>query len=172
MQEFTSAGTSLNQVPGAWNLIHDKVDDTFSFKISRLLDYGGGKYDKFTDQLAYCNIENFVLDPYNRTMTHNTLVRKALEQQPADAAICANVLNVIKEPAVRQEALEIIRELTKIGGQVFFTVHEGNKTSRGRRSKDDCWQANRPTKNYLREIKKVFPGATRKGKLIIATRGE
>ena len=170
MQKITSAGTSLNQVPAIWNLIHN-VDDTFSFGINRLLDYGGGKYDKFTEQLANCGVENFVFDPYNRSTIHNSLVREALEQFPADAAVCSNVLNVIKEPAARQEVLKNIRELTKIGGLVFFTVYEGKKTSRGKITTKG-FQAHRPTKNYLREIKKVFPGATRKGKLIIATRGE
>jgi hypothetical protein len=170
-QRHTSAGTCLNQVPGVFRLINKTFERPHHFwtYTDDVLDYGGGRFDTFTDHLGKMGVRNWVYDPYNRTDAHNDLVRKMLTVKKADAAVCSNVLNVVKEPTVRRAILEDIRMLTSPGGSVFITVHEGNRTSRGRKTKRG-WQANRPTRNYLREIRKVFPGAfvCHGGKLIYA----
>jgi len=159
-QTITSAGTCLNQVPAVFKLILKTFErpDHFLAYTDDILDYGGGKYDTFTEFLGERGIRNWVLDPYNRSPEHNAFVRKMLRVKRADHAILSNVLNVIREPDVRREVLEDIARLTKPGGSVFITVHEGNRRSRGRRTPRG-WQANRPTKSYLREVRKVFPGA-------------
>jgi hypothetical protein len=56
------------------------------------------------------------------------------------------------------------------GGHVFITVYEGDKTSRGKRTTKG-WQAHRPAKNYMREIRKVFSAAWVHGSLIICEVG-
>lgn len=169
-QSITSADTCLNQVPAVFKLINKAMDmpEAFWAKTRDVVDFGGGKFDTFSRSLAKLGVRNFVYDPYNRSDEHNELVASLLEARPADVGICSNVLNVIKEPEARLRVLLDLCEMVQPGGEVFFTVHEGDKTSRGRKTSKG-WQANRPTKNYLREIRKVFPGAILVfGKLIIA----
>jgi hypothetical protein len=157
-QKFTSAKTDLKQVPAIFKLLMDNLErpELFFVRNPECLDYGGGAGEKLTSKFAKIGVRNFVLDPFNRSEEHNALVRRLLTVDKASFAICSNVLNVIKEPAVRMKVLQEIAKLTDPDGTVFFTVYDGNKTSRGCRTKDDCWQANRRLKSYIREIKKVF----------------
>ena len=168
MQAISSADTSLNQVPGTFKLAKRVVPGAWD-PHQVVLDYGGGKYDKFTRLLESLGLTSFVFDPYNRTEDHNARVRRRLERKPADVAVLANVLNVIRERAVRQEILRDLASMLKPAGNLFITVHEGDRNSVGRKTAKG-WQTNRPTKNYLREIRKVFPNAVLKagGKLIHA----
>jgi len=161
-QQFSSAKTDLKQVPAIYKLLNDGLERPVIFwgRTKEILDYGGGAGEKLTDKLAKLKVRNLVLDPFNRSEDHNALVRRLLTIRPADHAFCSNVLNVIKEPAVRMAALREIAALTSPEGCVFITVWEGNKSSRGRRSQEDCWQANRPLKSYVREIRKVFQEGT------------
>ena len=161
-QKFTSAKTDLKQVPAIFRLIMENLVRPHHFLAytDEILDYGGGASEKLTEKWASLQIRNLVLDPYNRSDDHNALIRQLLTVRPADHAICSNVLNVIKEPGVRMEVLREIAALTHPIGRVFITVYEGNKTSRGKRTKDDCWQNNRPLKSYVREIRKVFQTGT------------
>lgn len=156
-QKYTSAGTSLNQVPAVFKLLNDHLvrPAVFWGLTDETLDYGGGKYDTFSDELAKLRVRNWVYDPFNRSDEHNALVRRMLTVRPADHAFCSNVLNVIKEPKVRMEVLRDIAALTAPEGCVFFTVYEGDRSSHGRRTTKG-WQANRPLKSYTREIRKVF----------------
>jgi hypothetical protein len=157
-QKFTSAKTDLKQIPAIFKLLLkglERPEHFFAYN-RECLDYGGGASDKLTNEFAKMGVRNLVLDPYNRSEDHNKLVRQLLTTKPADFAICSNLLNVIKEPKVRMAALEEIAALTDPEGSVFFTVYEGNKTSRGRRTGPDQWQNNRPLKSYIREIRKVF----------------
>lgn len=157
-QSITSARTDLKQVPAIYKLLTEGLEqpELFFGLTHEILDYGGGAGDKLTDKFAKLKIRNLVLDPFNRSEGHNALVRRLLKVSPADHAICSNVLNVIKEPAARMKALQEIAALTDPDGYVFITVYEGNKSSRGRKTKKDCWQANRPLKSYAKELRKVF----------------
>lgn len=157
-QKYPSDKTSLRQVPAIFKLLNDNLVRPAHFwaYTNDTLDYGGGKFDLFSDELAKLRVRNWVYDPFNRSEDHNALVRRMLSIRPADHAFCSNVLNVIKEPAVRLEILRDIASLTDPDGYVFITVYEGNRTSRGRRTKKGCWQANRPLKSYVREVRKVF----------------
>jgi len=161
-QKFSSARTDLKQVPAIFKLLMENLERPSHFiaYTGEILDYGGGAGEKLTEKWAELRVRNLVLDPYNRSEEHNAFVRRLLTIKPADHAICSNVLNVIKEPAVRMKVLREIAALTDPLGQVFFTVYEGNKSSRGRRSQDDCWQANRPLKSYVKEVRKVFQTGT------------
>jgi methyltransferase family protein len=170
-QSITSAGTDLNQIPAIFRLINATVSfpEAYWAQTHDVLDFGGGRGDKFSDLLASLGVRNYVFDPFNRSEEHNALVERLLKARPADLAVCSNVLNVIKEPSVRREALKTIKSLTSPEANVFFTVYEGkHKDSRGRKTTKG-WQANRPTKSYIREIRKEFGTvALLNGKLIVA----
>jgi hypothetical protein len=166
-QKFTSAKTSVNQIPRIFKLIETHISPIEWVFVIDVLDYGGGKYDTLTDKFAKMGIRNWIYDPFNRSKDHNKLVKKLLQARPADAAICSNVLNVIKEPKIRKKVLLEIKRLVKINGFIYTSVYEGDESSKGRKTSKG-WQSHRPTKNYLREIKKVFPMTTRQGKLIIS----
>jgi 2-polyprenyl-3-methyl-5-hydroxy-6-metoxy-1,4-benzoquinol methylase len=169
MQRYPSNGTSIKQVPAILRLIDKQAEfpELFWARNRRVLDYGGGKYDELTNLLAERGVTSMVYDPFNRSEDHNKLVWKTFLHRRADIALCSNVLNVIKEPEVRREVLRDIKRMTKPSGMVFFTVYEGDKSSRGRKTTKG-WQANRPTRNYLREIRKEFASVQIKGKLIYA----
>lgn len=156
-QRYDSAKTSLKQVPAVFKLLNDNLERPALFwaYTDDVLDYGGGKYDLLTDKLAELRVRNWVYDPFNRSEDHNNLVRRMLTIKPADHAFCSNVLNVIKEPAVRMEVLRDIASLTGPDGYVFITVYEGDRSSRGRKTTKG-WQSNRPLKSYVREVRKVF----------------
>lgn len=161
MQTITSAKTSLNQVPAIFRLINQVMDRPAPFWVYNddVLDVGGGKYDLLTDKLAEIGVRNHVLDPFNRSEEHNERVRKLLSVRPADVALCSNVLNVIREVAARDAVHATIKRFTKPDGMAFFTVYEGDRSSRGRRTTKG-WQANRPTKNYTRELRRHYRRVT------------
>ncbi len=157
-QTITSAKTSLNQLPAVLRLINKIARDPLAFwcYADTMLDYGGGKYDQLTEALAKMKVRNLIYDPFNRSKEHNALVRQLVTTRPASHGICSNVLNVIREPAVRQKILRDMARWVEPGGNVFITVHEGDQSSKGERTIKG-WQAYRPAKNYMREIRKVFP---------------
>ena len=164
VQKISSAGTSVNQMPAVLRLLK-KIYDPEKWQGARfwvdtkmVLDYGGGKYDQLTDAFAEMGIVSLVYDPFNRGEDHNKLVLKILKARKADIGICSNVLNVIREPAARTETLEHLKIGVKEGGQIFITVYEGDKSSKGRQTSKG-WQAHRPAKNYMREIRRVFPNS-------------
>lgn len=171
MQAITSADTSLKQIPAILRLIDKNAENAARFwgRHNVVLDYGGGRYDELTKALKERGVVNLIYDPYNRSDEHNDLVRGILTTpfRAADIALCSNVLNVVREPEARREILRDIKLMTKDDGIVFFTVYEGDKSSRGRRTAKG-WQANRPTKNYVREIRREFHSVVVKGKLIYA----
>lgn len=163
-QEFTSENTSINstKLPAIFKLV--------KFEPNTInIDYGGGKFDNVADYLTQYDVINLVYDPYNRSAEHNkeviSTVRKA---GGADTATCSNVLNVIKEPEVRQNVLNNMSKLVKSGGTIYITVYEGKGDGAEGPTKSG-YQLNRKTADYLEEIQQVFPNAKRKGKLIVAT---
>jgi hypothetical protein len=160
-QEFTSEGTSLNQVPAlhkgiAWQ------PGTTNF------DLGGGKYDTATEHLADKGVTNHVIDPFNRTAEHNDAVQEAIRRNPTDTGTLANVLNVVKEPEVRQQILQQLADGVKPGGKVYISTYEGSGSGEGAPSTRG-WQENRNTASYLDEVKQVFPDAHMEGKTIVGT---
>ena len=157
-QRISSAATSLNQIPAAFNQLNKALarPEAFWAGITDCLDYGGGRYDTFSDRLAEMRVRNWVYDPYNRSAEHNAFVRKMLWVSPADIAFCCSVLNVIREPEVRQDVLRDIARMVKPDSSVIISVYEGNGTSRGRKTSKG-WQANRKLKNYVKEVQQVFP---------------
>lgn len=163
-QEFTSENTSINsgRLPAVFNMV--------SFEPGTVnIDYGGGRFDNVAEYLTQYDVVNLVYDPYNRTAEHNKeVIRLIREHGGADTATCSNVLNVIKEPEVRLNVLNNIKKLVKSGGIVYITVYEGKGNAAEGPTKSG-YQLNRKTADYMEEVQQVFPDATRKGKLIVAT---
>lgn len=162
-QEFTSENTSINssKLPAIFKMI-SLEPGTIN------IDYGGGRFDNVADYLTQFDVINLVYDPYNRTPEHNKeVIRTVRKAGGADTATCSNVLNVIKEPEVRQNVLQNIKKLVKPNGTVYITVYEGSGRGNEGPTKSG-YQLNRKTEDYLDEIKQVFPDAVRKGKLIVA----
>lgn len=163
-QEFTSENTSINsnKLPAIFKLV--------KFEPNTInIDYGGGKFDNVADYLTQYDVINLVYDPYNRSAEHNKEVISTIRKAGgADTATCSNVLNVIKEPEVRQNVLSNMSKLVKSGGTIYITVYEGKGDGAEGPTKSG-YQLNRKTADYLEEIQQVFPNAKRRGKLIVAT---
>lgn len=163
-QKISSAKTSINakQLPAIFRLA--------KFKPNTInLDMGGGKFDNAAEELAKVDVTNLVYDPYNRTQEHNNeVVAQIRKNGGADTATISNVLNVIAEPEARQTVLRNTKRLLKPNGTVYITVYEGDRSGEGRETSSG-YQLNKPTKDYMEEISKVFPNVQRRGKLIIAS---
>ncbi len=163
-QEHTSADTSLNQVSSG---IKHAVKSGLIKPNSVNVDNGGGKYD-----LGKTHVESnipgaklHVHDPFNRSEEHNSTVKSSTTGK-ADYVGMHNVLNVIKEPAHREQALHQVKSFMKPKtGIAHITVYEGDKSGNSRMSKADkgrgsSWQEHRATSTYVPEVKKVFPDST------------
>jgi hypothetical protein len=163
-QEHASAETSLNQVSSG---IKHAVTKGLIKPNSVNVDNGGGRFDLGKNHVE-SNVEGAKLhvhDPYNRSEEHNEEVRNKTHGK-ADYVGLHNVLNVIKEPEARKEALEQTKKFMKPKtGVAHITVYEGDRTGNGRMSKKDrgkgsSWQNHRPTSSYVDEVKSVFPEDT------------
>ena len=163
-QEFDSADTSINstKLPAIYKMISIPEGSVG-------IDFGGGKWDNAIEHIRDLGATLCVYDPYNRSKAYNKETLKTLRANGgADWAVTSNVLNVIKEPSARKAVLENISKITKPGAPIYITVYEGRGDSKAGQTKSG-YQLNRKTKDYMEEIQEVFPDATRKGKLIVAT---
>lgn len=167
-QEFTSANTSINskKIPALFTMTKANFEpDTINF------DIGGGKYDTATDYLHGLNVKNLIWDKYNRSEEWNKNVTDTLIKcGGADTVTISNVLNVIEEWDCRHELLEMAYAFSKPTATIYITVYEGNKSGIGKQTKDDCYQLNRATADYVGEILTVFPHVKRYGKLIVCSK--
>ena len=162
-QQFTSAGTSLNQVPA----LHKKLVNVYGLEPGTVnFDNGAGKFDKATDFFAENGVANVRYDPYNLPEDVNAAADDYLGL--CDTSTCANVLNVIKEPEVQKDVLRRSKEMLKPGGVLYVSVYEGDRSGVGRQSKNDCWQNNMPLKDYLPVVLEVFDHAEARGGVITA----
>lgn len=160
-QNISSAGTSIKQVPA---LFRNK--DVHFGKTN--IDIGGGRFDLATDYLKSIGTKNYVFDPYNRGEETNSATLKYLQSgKKADTATCANVLNVIAEPAARANVILETAKAIKDDGTAYFMVYEGDGSGEGKQTSAG-YQNNRKTADYVGEIEQYFDDVTRKGKLIIA----
>jgi SAM-dependent methyltransferase len=157
-QEFSSAATSINKnkLPEAYSTIHKKI----GWKPNTVhIDIGGGKFDNAVEFLGKLGVNAHVFDPFNRSEEHNSKVMENVGKAGADSASLFNVLNVIKEPEYRQEALRTAHKALKPGGKIFISIYEGDKTGVGKKTKADSWQNNMATAAHLPEVQKIFPNA-------------
>ena len=162
-QKYSSKDTCLNQVAAIYN--------KFQFpKGSRVLDYGGGRYDKAKQYMAENGVEVMVYDKYNRTPDHNAVVMAKAKQNTPDYVVCSNVLNVIAEDEIVDEVLFNLASFT--GSTVLITVYEGNGTGVGKVTTKG-YQRNAKLCSYLPMVEKYFVVQKRNGVLICTgKRGE
>ena len=167
-QSIPSAKTSINS--GKLPVLFSKV----KFNSGTVnLDIGGGKFDNATEHLANQGIASYIYDPYNRTDEHNKMAAAATQDGQSDTVTISNVLNVIKEQDARNEVLQNAVDAVKQDGTVYITVYTGDGKGVGRISKTEdgtasCWQENRATVTYVKEVSKYFKNVTLKNGVIIA----
>ena len=153
-QIITSADTSCNQIP----CTHKVID--FS-KISVMLDYGCGKFNRFKNLVESQGVQYFGYDKYNRTEIEND---RALKCKP-DIITCNNVLNVID---CENTINEIIREISSYRVTAVFCVYEGDKSGIGKTTKKGtCYQRNEKACVYQKRLEKYFRYVIRKGNIFI-----
>lgn len=168
---ITSAATSINKTrPPAYIKL---VEKAVGWKNNtNHLDLGCGKYPEIIAKtLKEYGVNYIGVDPYNRTEMENDLAWDLVEtMEGVNTASLSNVLNVIQASQSRHHLIKKAWRWLRKGGYLFVTVHEGDKSGKGRVSKKDCWQENRKTVSYLPELEEVFgkDNVIRKGKLLIA----
>lgn len=164
IQEYSSAGTSLNQVSRPFT----KYQSTVGFRPgSYILDYGGGKYDAAVQFMKQFRCTVKVYDPYNRTEGHNRAVLTYSAKHTPDYIVCANVLNVIKEKDIIESVIRNIKRISGKNTLCIFSVYEGNGTGHGAKTTKG-WQRNQKTEAYIPYIKKYFSHVEIKYRLIFA----
>ena len=162
-QEYTSAKSSIKQVPAGFNI----VDKYFGWKPNTLnLDIGGGKYDLMTETLLEKSVTNLVYDPYNRSEEHNKNVLVTLLSYDVDTVTIFNVLNVIKEHEIQLDVLKMAYGILKEEGMVFVRSTYKNPKKVSGVTKIGTYQHYKTQKEYLEIVKEVFPNAELKYGLI------
>lgn len=162
------------RLPSVFNKINklSKRDNKYVLRNGTInLDYGSGKYDNITTELAKQGITNVSYDPYNRSEQHNKNVINFLSQHPADTVTCSNVLNIIENEEIRKSIYYNIFSSLKNGGIAYFHVSEGDRSGVPVILKDyNIFQANRRLSFYYYEISdlNIFSIVEKKGGLIIA----
>ena len=171
-QEFDSGDTSQKQNPSAITFLIKRLAN--HLKEGNInADIGGGKYDLGSKLLSAVGIENLIYDPYNQRQDHNSMVVKRIQDHQAPTVTISNVLNVIKEPEVRNHVLKQARNAVSEDGVVVISIYlgpEGNEKGRMTKDKEGrkCWQNNQPTKFYIPEVQAVFPTVKQSGNIIVA----
>jgi hypothetical protein len=163
---ITSAATSVNKSkpPAIVNLIK-KINGFHDGQ--RILDYGCGKYPEVTERAIMEDYDVIYsgYDPHNRNSEENNEALKRFRK--ADVVLLSNVLNVLQHKAVQAATVIKAYQELAMGGTLYITVYEGDKSGSGRVTKKDCWQENRKTEDYMDMLRDIFPHTERKGKLII-----
>lgn len=163
MQQYKSAATSINssKLPAAFKVIPINAGDM-------ILDIGGGKFDNAVEYAATKDAELVVYDPYNRTQDHNEYAI-AWACGKVNKVVCNNVLNVIMEHYHRKTILLLALIALKDKGELYISVYEGDKSGEGKATQNNqSWQNNMRLKEYLNEVKAVFPNAVIKKGCIVA----
>ena len=160
-QAISSANTSINskRLPAVFS----KVD----FQPGTInLDIGGGKFDNVAEHLALQDVANYVMDPYNRTEEHNNRIFELIRYMGgADTITISNVLNVIAEEPVRAVVLHTAYDLLSISGTLYITIYKAPKTGITKAG----YQLGRDLREYLEEVREIFPNAVVRGSMIVAT---
>lgn len=160
-QGITSKNTSINstKLPAIYNKINwDKLEADWIEQhdgqnpIGIILDYGCGRYTQHIED--FVNKKGFYYigyDPYWNPCDFQEEIDQISKINGGGlvAIICSNVLNVIPSWNGAKEVYRVIHYLAWPKAKYFFTVYEGDKSGRGRVTKEDCWQWNRPASNYV-----------------------
>ena len=155
-QEYSSKDTSINVV--------NKVYKVYKFREnSRVLDYGGGKYNTNIEYMKKKNVDIVVYDKYNRDKANNS---KALRNNYYDYIVCSNVLNVIKEDEIIEEIILHMIELGKRDTIYLYAIYEGDKSGIGKATSKG-YQRNQKTIYYMNMLMYYFSSVEKKNDIII-----
>ena len=165
LQEYTSAKTSLKQVPAGFKIV-DKYFTWYQGTVN--LDIGGGKYDLMTNALKEKGVTNLVYDPYNRSVVHNVKIVFKISEMSVDTVTIFNVLNVIKEHEMQINVLNLALEAVRDDGMLFVRSTYKNPAKQSGVTKSGTFQHYLTQQDYLEMVKEVFPGAKLKYGIIFA----
>lgn len=143
-----SASTALRQVPA----LHRRVPWR---RGGVNLDVGGGPYGLATAHLGRLGVENIVVDPGWQTPRELARAMGRVAGGQASTVTIANTLNVIRDADDRSRALQLAANAVAPDGVVYVSVHEGNRSGRGRETTRG-WQSNRTLRSYVREVRRWF----------------
>lgn len=146
MQTISSANTSINRrLPRLYGQLPNDVRNC------QMLDYGCGKYPEYVKKWG--EERGIAVTSYDK---YNYPSEDWFKPYGYDVVTCSNVLNVIQDYSVRRDLLIDCYECLRIGGKLYITVYEGDRTGRGKTTKSDCWQENRKLSDYLDEVRRIF----------------
>jgi hypothetical protein len=166
-QEYTSAKTSMKQVPAGFGII----DKYFGWKANTVnFDIGGGKYDLMSEKLSEKSVTNCIYDPYNRSEVHNALMLEFCMSRKVETVTIFNVLNVIKEREIQINTLKLAFDALKDGGYIFVRSTYMNPNKASGVTKSGTFQHYLKQKDYLEIVKEIFPNAKLKRGIIFATK--
>ncbi len=164
-QKYSSARSSIKQTPAGFMI----VDRHFGWQPDTVnFDIGGGKYDLMTEKLSEKFVTNLIFDPYNRNVEHNNCVLQRCLNGKSDTVTIFNVLNVIMEPEIQMEVLDLARDALKPGGRVFIRSTYMNQNKASGLTKSGTFQHCLKQSEYLKIVKKIFPDAELKFGIIFA----
>lgn len=130
---------------------------------TKVLDFGGGRFDDAKNHLAEHKIKCEVYDPYNRTYEENV---KATNGK-YDVLLCNNVLNTLTDDVLEKAIKDMILVMKHCDINVaYVTVYERNRTGTGELTAKDQYQRNEKTEDYLPVLKKYFKDVSVKKKVI------
>lgn len=151
-QKYSSSNTSINKVGRLYKVFcHEKTN-------GKVLDFGAGKYRKGT---MFLQDKGFDVDSYEPSLNDN------LPSDKYNTILISNVFNVIAEDEIILQILKTCKELLESDGRVLITVYEGNKSGKGKPSKEGCYQRNTRTAEYINLVSKVFENVKIKQNIII-----
>lgn len=152
MQTYTSKTTSVNttKLPLVYNKINWEALKSVNPCV-RVFDIGCGRETSHIEQfLLSMGISYYRYDPYWVGNTLKDVVKAIKEYKFVTGGIvvliCSNVLNVITP---WKEVMKLKKWIEEVADIYFITIYEGNRTGIGKQSKEDCWQHNKPTINYV-----------------------
>ena len=160
-QQYTSAETSLNQVPALhrWYAARRRMS---MLGAPVVVDLGAGKYDAAGEEIRDAGVQYAAYDPYNRPADENARTMHTLSVQDCDV-LCANVLNVIAE---REHREGVMRVASRCTGTAYFSVYQGDGSGEGRATTKG-WQNNRKLASYVGELEQYFDHVERKGMVLV-----
>lgn len=166
MQTISSENTSLNQTPATFTNYEFKSTD-------RILDWGGGRYDtsKKALEATYPGIKVEVVDPFNRTESHNNRVLKEYSANKANVLTVNNVLNVINSTSAIEDVIKESKQYLSKDGIAYFAIYEGDGSGKGKETSAG-YQNNQKASYYIPFVEKYYKNVEKKGSFILASDGQ
>ena len=166
VQTISSENTSLNQTPATFTNYEFSNTD-------RVLDWGGGRYDtsKRALEATYPGIRVEVVDPFNRTKSHNDRVLKEYSNNKANVLTINNVLNVINSTSAIEDVIKESKKYLSDDGIAYFAIYEGDGSGIGKETSAG-YQNNQKASYYVPFVEKYYKNVDKKGSFILASDGQ